>query len=97
MEGSTRRIFTFQKIKYQKITNCLVSRSVAHSSLDREVQGSNIGPVKSNTVLPTAHHRCHISLKEAVVPGPNDAEIGPSNLLQASAKYHVYNERFEKP
>ena len=50
-----------------------------------EVWGSNLGPVKSNSVLPIAHHRCNISSKEAVLPGRNDAEMGPANSLHASA------------
>ena len=31
--------------------------------------------VKSDTVVPTARHRCDISWKGAVLPGRNDAEI----------------------
>ena len=46
------------------------------------------------TVLPTARHRCNISSKEAVLPGHNGAEMGPANLLHASAYYSEYNERF---
>ena len=30
-------------------------------------------------------HCCYISLKEAVLPGRNDVEMGPANSLQASA------------
>ena len=41
---------------------------VTRSSLEREVSGSNLGPVKPNTVLPTACRSCGISLKEAVLP-----------------------------
>ena len=44
----------------------------------------NLGPVKTNTVLPTACHRCDISLKGAVLPGRNEAEVGPVNSLDAS-------------
>ena len=54
-------------------------------SLEREIRGSNLGPVKSDTVLPTARHRCDISSKEVVLPGRNDVEMGPANLLHASA------------
>ena len=54
------------------------------SSLEREVRGSNLGPVKSDTVLPTARHRYNVSSK-AVLPGRNDVEMGPANLLHASA------------
>ena len=61
-----------------------VGRAVTRSSLEREVWGSNLGPVKSDTVLPTARHRCDISSKGAVLPGRNDAEMGPANSLHAS-------------
>ena len=60
-------------------------QSATRSSLEREVRGSNLGPVKSDTVLPTARHRCDISSKGAVLPGRNDAEMGPANSLHASA------------
>ena len=36
--------------------------------------GSNLGPVKSDTVLSTVLHRCNIFSKEAVFPGRNNAE-----------------------
>ena len=36
--------------------------------------GSNLGPVKSDTVLSTVRHRCNIFSKEAVLPGHNNAE-----------------------
>ena len=44
-------------------------RAVTRLSLEREVRGSNLESVKSDTVLPTARHRCDISSKEAVLPG----------------------------
>ena len=50
---------------------------------------------KSDTVLPTARHRCDISSKGAVLPGRNDAEMGPDNSLHASAYYSEYNERLD--
>ena len=43
--------------------------------------------VANDTVLPTARHRRHISSKEAFLPRCNDAEMGSSNSLHASAKY----------
>ena len=61
----------------------IVCRAVTGSSLKREVWGSNLGLVKSDTVLPTARHRCDISSKGAVLPGRNDAETGPANSLHA--------------
>ena len=64
-------------------------------SLEREVLGSNLGLVKSDTALPTARHHCDILSKEAVLLGCNDAKMGPANLLQASAFYSEYNERFD--
>ena len=44
-----------------------VGRAVTRSSAEREVYVLNLGPVKSDTVLPTTRHRCNIS-KEAVLP-----------------------------
>ena len=74
-----------------------VGRAVTRSSLEREVWGSNLGPVKSNTVLPTARNGCDISSKEAVLPWHNDVEMGPgpANSLHALALYSEYNERFD--
>ena len=72
-----------------------VGQELTRSSLEREVSGSNLGPVKLDTVLPTARHRCEISSKGAVLPGRNDAEKGPANSLHASAYYNEYNERFD--
>ena len=45
-----------------------VSRAVTRSSLKRGVIGSNLGPVKSDIVVPTARHHCSIFLKGAVLP-----------------------------
>ena len=42
---------------------------------------SNIGPVKTDTMLPTARYRCDISLKGFVLPGRNDAKTCPANSL----------------
>ena len=68
---------------------------VTRSSLEWEVWSSNFGPVKSDPVLPTVRHCCDISLKEAVLPGCNDAGMGPANLFHASVYYSEYNERFD--
>ena len=54
-------------------------------SLASNVVSSTPPLVKSNTVLSTARHRCNISSKGAALPGRNDAEIGPTNSLHASA------------
>ena len=85
---------------HEKLDNLLstyrpVGRAVTRSSLERQVWGSNLGPVKSNTVLPTARHRCDISSKGAVLPWRNDAEMGSANSLHASAYCSEYNERFD--
>ena len=72
-----------------------VARALTRSSLEREVRSSNLRPVKSNIVLPTARHRCDISSEGAVLSGRNDAEMGPANSFHASAYYSEYNERFD--
>ena len=46
-----------------------VGQAVTCLSLEREVLGSNLWPVKSDTVLPRARHRCDISSNGAVLPG----------------------------
>ena len=63
--------------------------------LQREVFGSNLGPVKSDTPLPMARHHCNILSKGALLPGCNDTDMAPANLLHASAFYSEYNERFD--
>ena len=75
--------------------NILVGQAVTRSSLEREVWGLNLGPVKSDTVLLTARHLCDVSSNGAVLPGRNDTEMGPANSLHASAYYSEYNERFD--
>ena len=62
-----------------------VGRVVTHLFLEREMS-SNLGSVKSDTVLPTAGHRCDISLKKgAVLPVSNIAGMDPANSLHAAA------------
>ena len=51
--------------------------------MEREVWGSYLRPFKLDTVLPTARHCFVISSKEAGLPGRNDAEMDPANLLHA--------------
>ena len=70
-----------------------VGQAVTRSSL-KQVWGSNLGPVNSDTVLPTVRYRSDIS-KEAMLPGRNDAEMGPANSLHASVYYSEYIERFD--
>ena len=45
--------------EYNVLKNWPVDLAVTRSSLEREVKGSNLGPVKSDTVLPTVRHRCN--------------------------------------
>ena len=62
---------SFKSIKIKsKPCSCLSGNAFA---LERQVRGSNLGPVKSDIVLPTARHRSDISSKGAVLPGRNDA------------------------
>ena len=72
-----------------------VGGAVMRLSLERKVWGSNLGPVKSDTVLPTARQHYDISSKEAVLAGCNDVKMGPANSLHTSAYYSEYNERFD--
>ena len=41
---------------------------VTRSSMERKVCGSYLGPVKLDTLLPTARHRYNISSKRIVLP-----------------------------
>ena len=63
-------------IKLIKFEHRQVGRAVTRSSLERLVSGSNLGSVKSATLLRTARHRCTISSNEAVLPGCNNSEMG---------------------
>ena len=60
---------------------------VMRLSLERQVWGSDLGLVKLGTVPPMVRHRFDISLKEAVLLGRNDAEMGPTNSLHTSMYY----------
>ena len=62
-----------------------VGRAVTRSFQEREAVGSNLRPVKSDTVLSTARHRCNIFSKRDVLLNRNDEEMGPTNSLHASA------------
>ena len=57
-----------KKLVKQKRMRLWTSRAVVRASLEREVQVSNLGLVKTNKVLPRVRHRCDISSKGAVVP-----------------------------
>ena len=63
----------------------LVGQVITPSFLEREIRGSNLGPVESDTVLTTAGHRCNTSSNGAVLPGRNEVEMGSANSLHASA------------
>ena len=54
-----------------------VGRAVTRSLLEQEIEGSNLGPIKSNAVLLTARHHYNISSKGLVTCRRNDAEMGP--------------------
>ena len=58
-----------------------VGRAVMHLFVEREVRGSNLGRVKSETVLAMARRRCNVSSKETVLPRHNDVEMGLANML----------------
>ena len=60
-----------------------VGRAVECSSLEREILGFNLGPVKLVTELLTARHRYNISSKKAVFTGHNNTEMGSANSLHA--------------
>ena len=70
----------------------LDGRAVTRSTLGWKVKGSNLGPVKPNTVLPTARHRCDISSKGAVLPAG-----AITRRWAASTRYTLrrINERFD--
>ena len=104
---STSILYSTQFHKQNQITSNLLLYSLYYAeacnkffeencrSLEREVWGANLGPVKSDTVLPTARHRFDISSKWAVLPGRNNAEMGPANSLHALAYYSDYIKRFD--
>ena len=59
------------------VENRPVGREVTLSSLEWEVLGSNLGSVKSHTVLPTARPHYNISSNGAELP----ARDGPHKLV----------------
>ena len=72
-----------------------VSWAMTRLSLDREVWGSYLRPVKSDTALPTASHRRDISSNRAVLRGRNNAEVGPAISSHTSAQHSEHNLRFD--
>ena len=73
--------YSFAKLIKTKLKLASWSSGNAFVSVARD---SNLGPLKSNTVLPTACHRRNIFSKEAMSPDSSDAELGPVNSLHAS-------------
>ena len=57
-----------------------VIRAVTRSSVEREVWDSNLELIKSNTVLPTARHRCNIYSKGAVFKDGSTVRYGTPQL-----------------
>ena len=68
--------FRLQK-KFIAFAQFAVGREAVRSSLEREVLGSNLGPVKLNAALPTVRHGCDIFSKEAALPGGNERKWAP--------------------
>ena len=81
-----KKNYESQFVPVMAILSCKVSfstrddRVVYVSAFGAEVWGSNFGSVKADTAMPTAHHRCAIYSKEAVLHGLVD---GPTNSLHA--------------
>ena len=84
-----------KELIWNNLSNRLIGRAVTRSFLEREVWGWNLGSVNLYTVLPTARQGCDISSKEDVLPGRNEAKMGPVNSLHALAYYSDYNERVD--
>ena len=57
------------------LANQPVGRAVTHLSLEWEIWGSNLGPVKSDTVLPTACHSATFFQKKLCCPGSSVRRI----------------------
>ena len=66
-------------------TSSFVGWAVTRSSLEREVRSLNLGPVKLDTLLPTARSRYNIFSKGAVLPRPQWREMGLDNSSHTSA------------
>ena len=77
-----RRSFNLTRHKIELPVYSPDGQTVTLSSLEQEVKVLSLWLFKSDTVLSTALNRCHISLKGAVLPGHNDAEMGLANSLQ---------------
>ena len=87
MQTSTITLFlpAINYIKLNLLRYCLdltVGRAATRSSL---AWGSKLGPVDLNTLLLTVRRRCDIFSKGVVLPGCNNKEMDPANLLHALA------------
>ena len=73
-----------QRAKFEKqniwgliLSHETVGRAVTRSPSERGDKESNLGAVKSDTVVSTARQPCDISLEGVVLPGRNGAKTGP--------------------
>ena len=66
---------------FPHLTDFNSNTQASGSSRNAFVSGAGGLRFKSNTVLPTACHRCYVSSKEALLPGRNDSEKGPRKLV----------------
>ena len=74
----------FQSLVNLRVVNRPVGRTVLHSSL-RERLRFKSRSIKSDTELPRVRQSSDISLKGAVLPERNDAEMGPANSIVLSS------------
>ena len=69
-----------------------ISRAVMRSPLEWKGWGSNLGPIKSDTVANVSPPLRHFLERSCVVCRRNGAGIGPAKSLHASPQYSEYNE-----
>ena len=81
-----KQYFSFQPANWSS-GNALVSGA---GGLRFNSRTGQIGHSVTNGSPPLRH-----SSKGAVLPGRNDAEMGPAHSLHASAYYSEYNDRFD--
>ena len=87
-----RRWRSLQRLRQERGTGCKhniesVPQTVTSLFLEQEIRVLNLGSVKSDALLPTAHHRCDISSKATVLSERNDRDLGLENSLHAWAYY----------
>ena len=71
LKSSNKAILFIGRCDKSTEISSFVGWAVTRSSLEREVRGLNLGPVKLDTLLPMAHRRYDIFSKGAVLPRPN--------------------------